>query len=135
MKGRQAIEMRAGAGPQDLDDYCQAASAPVHTRPKSACQHALCARRQFQEEVQERARKEISQSREAAGTASAKTASYGTAGTVSSGGGAYASPTTMTMQGGRASSNGAPSSGTRQAIIATPPDLQVILFCACSDTA
>ena len=53
---------------------------------------------------------------------------------MSSGGGAYASPTTMTMQGGRASSNGAPSSGTRQAIIATPPDLQVILFCACSAT-
>ena len=86
--------------------------------------------RQFQEEVQERARKEISQSREAAGTAST-----GTAGTVSSGGGgAYASPTTMTMQGGRASSNGAPS-GTRQAVIATPPDLQVILFCACCNTS
>ncbi|CAL5229974.1 g13405 [Coccomyxa viridis] len=66
--------------------------------------------REFQEEVEERARRDISQSRDSAGS-------------VSTGSAAYASPTSMTMQGGRASSNGAPPP-SRQAFIATPPDLQ-----------
>ena len=67
--------------------------------------------REFQEEVEQRARREMSQSRDSAGS-------------ISSGSSAYASPTSMTMQGGRATSNGAPS-GSRQPIIPTPPDLQV----------
>ena len=101
--------------------------------------------REFQEEVEERARKEISQSRDSAGSTSTGSISTGN---VSTGSTAYASPTSMTMQGGRASTNGPPSSspqgsgrvippssspsGSGRAIIATPPDLQVLFpaqFC------
>ena len=88
-------------------------TAMVLYAPLNLTQEVLPVCREFQEEVEERARREISHSRDSAGS-------------VSTGGAAYASPTSMTMQGGRASSNGAPPA-SRQAVIATPPDLQVAL--------